>query len=312
MKPVVVIAMRSGLKEVKVMDKVQYGGQAVIEGVMMKGKDSVAIAVRRSPDNIVVKKEKVKATGERFPFLKWPLIRGVAALISSLLIGIKSLSYSASQVAEEEEEEITALEMIISIGVSFGLAILLFVVLPATLTSLAQPYIKYNILLNLVEGLIKISAFLAYLIFISRLKDIKRVFMYHGAEHKVIHNYESELPLSVENARGFTTLHPRCGTNFLFMVIMLSILFFSFFGRPPLLQRILYHIMLIPVIAGTSYEILKLAARDKVNPIIKIFATPGLWLQHITTSEPDDSMLEVAIRALKEVLPEEERNKINV
>jgi len=294
------------------MDKVQYGGQAVIEGVMMKGKDSVAIAVRRSPDNIVVKKEKVKATGERFPFLKWPLIRGVAALISSLLIGIKSLSYSASQVAEEEEEEITALEMIISIGVSFGLAILLFVVLPATLTSLAQPYIKYNILLNLVEGLIKISAFLAYLIFISRLKDIKRVFMYHGAEHKVIHNYESELPLSVENARGFTTLHPRCGTNFLFMVIMLSILFFSFFGRPPLLQRILYHIMLIPVIAGTSYEILKLAARDKVNPIIKIFATPGLWLQHITTSEPDDSMLEVAIRALKEVLPEEERNKINV
>ena len=213
---------------------------------------------------------------------------------------------------EEEEEEITALEMIISIGVSFGLAILLFVVLPATLTSLAQPYIKYNILLNLVEGLIKISAFLAYLIFISRLKDIKRVFMYHGAEHKVIHNYESELPLSVENARGFTTLHPRCGTNFLFMVIMLSILFFSFFGRPPLLQRILYHIMLIPVIAGTSYEILKLAARDKVNPIIKIFATPGLWLQHITTSEPDDSMLEVAIRALKEVLPEEERNKINV
>lgn len=133
--------------------------------------------------------------------------------------------------------------------------------------------------------------------------------MYHGAEHKVIHNYESDKELSVENARGFTTLHARCGTNFLFIVIILSILFFSFFGRPPFLYRILYHILLLPIIAGTSYEVIKLAGGDNVNPLIKVLATPGLWLQKLTTNEPDDDMLEIAIKALKGVLPEEERGE---
>jgi len=136
--------------------------------------------------------------------------------------------------------------------------------------------------------------------------------MYHGAEHKVIHNYESDFDLSVANARKYTTLHPRCGTNFLFIVILLSIFFFSFFGRPPFLERILLHLLLLPVIAGTSYEVIKLAGREKVNPVIKIIATPGLWLQKLTTNEPDDSMLEVAITALKAVLPVEERDGLNV
>ncbi|MDI3547314.1 MAG: hypothetical protein PWR10_966 [Halanaerobiales bacterium] len=294
------------------MSKLQYGGQAVIEGVMMRGKNKVAIAVRKSPENIVLKEMRLKPLGEKLPFLKWPFIRGVVALVSSLIIGIKSLTFSASQVAEEEDEEITPLEMFISILISFGLAILLFVALPAGIVALIQSFINLNIILNLIEGIIKITAFLAYLFVISRLKDIKRVFMYHGAEHKVIHNYESKFPLSVENARNFTTLHPRCGTNFIFIVILLSIFFFSFFGRPPLLERILYHILLLPVIAGTSYEVIKLAGGERVNPIIRIIATPGLWLQKLTTNEPDDSMLEVAITALKAVLPEEERDELDV
>ena len=288
------------------MSDTQYGGQAVIEGVMMRGKKDIAIAVRKSPDDIVLKKMKVNPIGNKYPFLKWPFIRGIVSLISSMIIGIKSLTFSASQVAEEEDEEITPVEMVISIAVAFGFAILLFVVLPASIISLLQPYINNNIILNLTEGIIKITAFLSYLFVISRLNDIKRVFMYHGAEHKVIYTYEKGLPLTAENARGFSTLHPRCGTNFMFIVILMSIFFFSFFGRPPLLERILYHIMLLPVIAGTSYEVIKLAGKDDVNPIIKALATPGLYLQKLTTREPDDSMLEVAITALKAVLPDRE------
>lgn len=289
------------------MSKTQYGGQAVIEGVMMRGKKDIAIAVRKAPDNIVMKKIKADPIGNKYPFLKLPFIRGVVSLISSMVIGIRSLTFSASQVAEEEEEEISTLEMVGSIILAFGFAVLLFIVLPASIISLLQPYIKNNIILNFLEGIIKIITFLTYIIVISRMEDIKRVFMYHGAEHKTIFTYEAGLPLTVENARGFSTLHPRCGTNFMFIVILISIFFFSFFGRPPFLKRILYHLLLLPVIAGTSYEVLKLAGKDKVNPIIKAIATPGLYLQKLTTSEPDDSMLEVAIEALKGVLPERKR-----
>jgi len=288
------------------MKKVYYGGQAVIEGVMMRGKDKIAIAVRKSSEDIAVEEMTLKSVSDKLPFLKWPFIRGVVNLFSSLFIGMKALNYSANQALEEEEEELGPLEMIFSIVLAFGLAILLFVVLPAGIISFIQHYINSNVILNLMEGLIKVLAFLGYLFSISRFKDIQRVFQYHGAEHKVIYNYEAKKPLSVENAREKSTLHPRCGTNFLFIVILLSIFFFSFFGRPPFLQRVLYHILLLPVIAGTSYEVIKLAGKERVNPLIKLLATPGLWLQKLTTSEPDDSMLEVAIKALKGVLPEEE------
>ncbi|MCF8001397.1 MAG: DUF1385 domain-containing protein [Halanaerobiales bacterium] len=291
--------------------EVDYGGQAVIEGVMMKGLNRLAIAVRKPDNSIVVKKRNLTPLSEKYKFLGWPFIRGVVALFSSLILGMQSLSFAANQ-ATEEDEELTPIEMGLTILVSLGLAILLFVALPAGIIALIQKYISYNLVLNLIEGLIKVSAFLLYIIAISRLDDIKRVFMYHGAEHKVIHNYESGKDLSVENAREFTTLHARCGTNFLFIVIILSILFFSFFGRPPVLYRILYHLMLLPVIAGTSYEVIKLAGGKEVNPIIKVLATPGLWLQKLTTSEPDDDMLEVAITALENVLPGEERGEQDV
>ncbi len=294
------------------MSKKRYGGQAVIEGVMMKGEDKIAVAVRKSQNNIVIKEDKVKLAGDKYKFLKWPFIRGIVNLITSLIIGMKALTYSANQMAEEEDEELTVKELIVSIVISFGLAVLLFIALPAGIILLIQPYINNNIILNIIEGLIKISAFLSYIYLISRLEDIKRVFRYHGAEHKVIYNYESNLPLSIENARTFTTLHPRCGTSFIFIVIILSIFFFSFFGRPPFLQRIFYHLLLLPLIAGTSYEVIRKAGQEKVNPFIRILSIPGLWVQKLTTAEPDDSMLEVAITALKAVLPAEERGKSDV
>lgn len=288
------------------MSRRQYGGQALIEGVMMRGEDVIAMAVRRAPDDIIIKKEKVNLVAEKYPFLKWHFIRGIVSLISSLVIGIRALTFSANQFAEEEEEDLSPLELTGIILTAFAFAILLYIVLPATIISLLQKFIVSNMILNLIEGIIKIITFLIYLLIIARMEDIKRIFMYHGAEHKTIYTYEAGLPLTVENARKFSTLHPRCGTNFMFIVILISILFFSFLGRPPFLQRILYHLLLLPVIAGTSYEVLKLAAKDKVNPIIKVLATPGLYLQKITTQEPDDAMLEVAIAALKAVLPEGE------
>ncbi len=288
--------------------EVSYGGQAVIEGVMMKGLNRLAVAVRKPDNSIVVQKRKLTPLSEKYNFFGWPFIRGVVTLFSSLILGMQSLTYAANQVTEEDEE-LSPLEMGLTIIVSLGLALLLFVALPAGIIALIQQYIHYDLLLNVIEGLIKITAFLTYIVLIGKLDDIKRVFMYHGAEHKVIHNYESDKELSVENAREFTTLHARCGTNFLFIVIILSILFFSFFGRPPFLYRILYHILLLPIIAGTSYEVIKLAGGDNVNPLIKVLATPGLWLQKLTTNEPDDDMLEIAITALKGVLPEEERGE---
>ena len=293
-------------------ENIQYGGQAVIEGVMMKGKENYAVAVRKESEEIVVKETNMNINSNKYKFLEWPFIRGVVNLVLALVIGLKALTFSANQASEDLDEEISTWEMIITILISFVLAVLLFVVLPAGIIALIQPYIEYNIFLNLTEGLIKILAFLSYVVAISRLEDIKRVFMYHGAEHKVIHNYESDLSLSVENARKFTTVHPRCGTSFIFIVILMSIFFFSFFGRPPILYRILYHLCLLPVIAGSSYEILKLAGKKEANSLIKILSKPGLWIQKLTTNEPDDYMLEVAITALKKVLPEEERKEIVV
>ncbi|MEJ6951149.1 DUF1385 domain-containing protein [Natronospora cellulosivora (SeqCode)] len=303
------------------MSKNQYGGQAVLEGVMMRGAEDIAVAVRRSPDNIVIKKMKADSIANKYSFLQWPFIRGFLALFSSLIVGTKALSFSANQLAEEDEEEITTKEMISSIILSFLFAILLFVVFPASMVALLDSYVESNLILNFIEGIIKIIAFLSYLFIISRFEDIKRVFMYHGAEHKVIFTYEKGLPLTVENAKTFGTLHPRCGTNFLFIVILMSIFFFTFFGRPPFFQRIMYHVILLPLIAGTSYEIIKeaggsrvdsITGKVKINPIIKAIATPGLYLQKLTTREPDDSMLEVAITALEAVLPEQRKDEKSV
>ncbi|MCK8816413.1 DUF1385 domain-containing protein [Natroniella sulfidigena] len=278
-----------------------YGGQAVIEGVMMRGKDELAIAVRREDGEIVLEKNKLDSIANKFKFLEWPLLRGVVALFQSLILGIRALTFSANQFSEEEEE-LTLLELVTTIGISFGLAIVLFVILPATLIGFVQDFIASNLVLNLIEGAIKVTFFLTYVVVISQMEDIKRVFQYHGAEHQVIHNYESELPLSIENAQKFTTLHPRCGTNFLLIVILMSILIFSFFGRPTLLNRILIHISLLPVVAGLSYELIKQAGRENAGKIFKLLAIPGLQLQKLTTKEPSSDQIEVALKSLEAIL----------
>ncbi|OCL25665.1 hypothetical protein U472_15150 [Orenia metallireducens] len=287
------------------MAKTQYGGQAVIEGVMMRGKNHVAIAVRKEDGQIVLDRRKLKVLSDKFKFLKWPIVRGVVALFQSLILGLQALTFSANQFSEEEEE-LTFWELISSMGVSFGLAIGLFVALPALLVSFLENNITSVVLLNLSEGIIKVSFFLIYILAISRLEDIKRVFQYHGAEHKVIHNYESKLPLTPENAQSFSTLHPRCGTNFLLVVMMMSVLLFSFFGKPTLLNRILIHIALLPVVAGLSYELIKQAGKKKANRLFKLVALPGLYLQKLTTREPSLEQIEVAIKSLEAVLEEEQ------
>lgn len=284
-------------------NKTNYGGQAVIEGVMMRGKEWLAIAARRPDGEIVVQTEKLNSITNRFKFLKWPFLRGVVNLFQSLIIGMQAITWSANQSLDEEEEaKLSVWEMLISIVIAFGMAILLFVIFPAGVVKLVQKFIPSNFILNLIEGLVKAAAFIGYILVISLMKDIKRIFAYHGAEHVVIHTYEAGEELTVENAKKYSTLHPRCGTNFLFIVIMISIIFFSFFGRPPFLERILTHLALLPVIAGTAYEVLKKAGQEKVNPLIFLIARPGIWLQKLTTRVPSDDQIEVAIASLNAVL----------
>ena len=289
------------------MPQKQYGGQAVIEGVMMRGNENIAVAVRKEDGEITIKKFLLESWTNKLKILKAPFIRGVVALFQSLILGMRALTFSASQFSEEEEE-LSWWELITSIGTAFVLAILLFVVLPASLIELLKAYIDYNLILNLIEGMIKVSVLIIYILSISRLNDIKRVFQYHGAEHKVINNYESELDVNVKNAKQFSTFHPRCGTNFLLIVMIVSILLFSFFGRPSLINRVLIHIALLPIVAGVSYELIKKAGQKDANKLFKWAAVPGLYLQRLTTSEPDDSQLEVAIQSLESVMEEENSN----
>jgi len=286
----------------------QYGGQALIEGVMMRGPGELAIAVRKPDNEIVLEERPINSITQKIPFLKWPFFRGSVMLFESLIIGIQALTFSASQVAETEEEELSTWEMTITIGVALGLGILLFVVTPASIARLLYG-LKSVALVNFLEGMVRISIFLVYVLIISRMKDIQRVFQYHGAEHKVIHAYEAGEELTVANAQKYSTLHPRCGTSFLLIVMVTMIFLFSFLGKPPLLVRIAAKITLLPVVAGISYEIIKLSGRYARSPIMKIIIAPGLWLQKLTTREPDDGQVEVAIRALAAVLPEDDEQK---
>lgn len=279
-----------------------YGGQAVIEGVMMRGRNSLAIAVRRPAGDIVVRQDAIGSITRRYPILKRPLLRGVVALIEALVIGMRALSFSASQASGEDEEPLGVKEMAFSMVLAFALTALLFVVLPAYMVKLVQTHISSNILLNLVEGLIKISFFLIYIFAISFMRDIRRVFEYHGAEHKVINCYESGAELSVENVRQATRFHKRCGTSFIVIVLLTSILVFSFFGRPAFLLRILLHLALLPVVAGLSYEFIRLAGKPSAPWLIRALSYPGIWTQYVTTKEPDNEQIEVAIRSLNTVL----------
>lgn len=284
-------------------EKFQYGGQAVIEGVMMRGRDGLAVAVRKPDNEIIIEKNPINSITKKLPFLKWPFLRGTVALFESMIIGIKALVFSANQAAPDEEEQLSSWEMTLTIGIALVLGILLFVVAP---TSLARLFYSFNtILVNLFEGLFRITIFVAYVVAISRMKDIQRVFMYHGAEHKTINAFEAGAELTVPNVRKFSELHPRCGTSFLLIVMITMILIFSFLGKQTLIARIISRIILLPVVAGVSYEVLKLSGKYCNTPLVKFLIAPGLWLQRLTTRVPDDSQIEVAIKALEAVLPED-------
>lgn len=284
-----------------------YGGQAVIEGVMMRSPLKYAIAVRRPDKEIILKIGKLKSLSNKLKFLKWPIFRGIVNLVESLILGLKALTYSAEQ-ATGEEEKINSVEMFFTIVIAFGLFIVFFIALPTAMARYLDRYLSNVIVYNLFEGLLRISIFIAYLFFISKIKDIRRVFEYHGAEHKVIYTYEAGEELNVDNVKKHSTLHPRCGTSFIFIVLIMSILVFSLLGKQTLLLRIAYRIAIIPIIAGLSYEILKLSAKNMNKILVKWAVMPGLWFQKLTTNEPDDAQIEVAIKALKGVLPEENKN----
>lgn len=284
--------------------KLMVGGQAVIEGVMMRGPELTATAVRDPSGKIQVEVKLVHSISERFPILKKPFIRGTVSLIESLVIGMKSLSYSA-KMAGEEDEQLTDKEMAGTIVFALVLASILFIAIPTGAAKLFHVITADPVFLNLMEGFLRLIIFLAYIWGISRMKDIRRVFQYHGAEHKTIHCYEAGLPLTVANVQQFSRLHPRCGTNFLLIVMLVSIFVFAFLGWPSLAERIASRILLLPVVAGISYEIIRLAGRSD-NKIIQTAIKPGLWLQYLTTRPPADDMVEVAIESVKAVLPKEE------
>lgn len=287
------------------------GGQAVIEGVMMKSAGNWTVAVRDQGGTIHLKGERL---GQLPRLLKLPMIRGVIALFQALTLGIKAIEFSANKAySEESEENLSKLSIALTIMFSVVVGIGLFILLPLYATKLLglvfQGISKNSLLFNLTDGVIRVFIFLAYVVLIGVWKEMARIFMYHGAEHKVIHAYEGGEDLTVENARKYSPLHPRCGTSFLMIVMVVSILIFSFIPQYwPFLLKFLSRIIFIPIIAGTSFELLKFSARMKDNPVMNFMIQPGLLLQRLTTREPDDSQIEVAIRALEEVLKLEEEH----
>lgn len=298
------------------MEKVSVGGQALIEGVMMKGPDGLAMAVRKSDGEIVVKKEPVSKI-EKSKLYKIPVLRGVIAFFNSMIIGVRAITYSAEFFEEgnsqydkskfekwlEEKLGDKADDIVtyFSVFLALAMALLIFMFIPTFLINFLKNIFTNQLVLSGFEGILKILMFIGYIIIISRMKEIKRVFEYHGAEHKVIYCYESGKPLTPENAREFTTLHPRCGTSFLLFVMIISIILFSFIGWESLIERIIIKLILLPLVAGISYEIIKVAGKSK-SKIMRLLSYPGLMLQKLTTKEPDDSQLEVAIEALKSIL----------
>lgn len=288
--------------------KLMVGGQAVIEGVMMRGPKHVATAVREPSGKITVDVKPVNSLADRFPIFKKPFFRGVLSLGESLVMGLKSLTYSAQMAGEEEKDKLTNKDIAITMTISLLAAILLFIVIPTAAVNILPT--DNHVIMNLWEGVVRIAVFFAYIYLISQAKDIHRVFQYHGAEHKTIHAYEAGVELTPKNIQKFSRLHPRCGTSFLLIVMFVSIFVFSFLGWPSLWERIASRVVLLPVVAGISYEIIRYAGRS-TSKFAHYMSLPGLYLQYMTTREPDDSMIEVAAASLKAAieLPDTEKVK---
>jgi uncharacterized protein YqhQ len=277
-----------------------YGGQAVVEGVMMRGRDLWAVAVRRPDRSIHVESHEIHSIADRFRILRKPGLRGVIALGQSLTVGVRALSISANQ-ASPEDVQLSSGQMALSMTVAFVLFIGIFIVGPAAVFRWVGRRVESGLLVNVLEGLFRIALFLAYLALIGRTKDIRRVFQYHGAEHKTIAAYEHDEPLVPERVDRYSTLHVRCGTNFLLIVMVIAILVFALFGNPGIWWRIGSRILAIPLIAGIGYEMLRLGARFERSTFMRALMAPGLWLQKITTKQPDGDQIEVAIASFQEV-----------
>ena len=289
------------------------GGQAVLEGVMMRGVSTWAVAVRNPEDEIEVTSEPIVSWAKRHRVLRWPVIRGVVALGESLKIGFKALAISANaQLPEDDEgekEEIGGLMWGLTIAFSMALAIGLFFVIPVGATSLIKDWLGSALLFWLVEGILRTLIFIGYIVAISRLPDLRRVFEYHGAEHKTISCFEAGDELRPENAKRYSRLHPRCGTSFLLIVMVLAIFVFAPIGLPEWYWLLLSRILGIPLIAGLSYEVIKWAGKNRNKKWVRVLMWPGLMLQNLTTREPDLDQLAVAIRSLEEVLANEDLDK---
>ena len=309
--------------------RTSIGGQALIEGIMMRGPEKQAIVIRDQEGNLVEKVEDLKFIKDRYPILGLPLVRGTVNFLASMVNGVKALMYSAEFYPEEEAAQPSKFEqwlekrisskklesaiVMLAVVLGVGLSVFLFMVLPTFLTGGLLHFFPGTPMWvrNLIEGVLKIVIFLLYLIFCSKQKDIYRVFQYHGAEHKTIFCYEEGLPLTVENVRKQTRHHPRCGTSFLFVVIFVSILFSGVvFGIWPItntLLRTLIHLLLLPLVVGVTYEFNRWVGRHaQEGGLAKVLTAPGMWLQNFTTNEPEDGMIEVAIRAMELVLPSEQ------
>ena len=303
------------------MKSSNIGGQAVLEGVMMKNGDQYAVAVRKPDGEIALQKEVYDGIVKWKKLTKIPFVRGIFSFVDSLVLGMKTLSYSASFFEEEEEEELTEKEaakkekqenliMGITMACSVVIAVAIFMVLPYLLSNLLKPFVPGRFARTVIEGIVRIVLFIAYILLISKMKDIQRVFMYHGAEHKCINCIEHGMDLTVENVRKSSKQHKRCGTSFLFSYC-LSVLSSAFFitTESPVL-RVLLRIALLPVIAGISYEIIRLAGNTE-HPVVELLSKPGLALQNLTTKEPDDDMIEVAICSVEAVFDWKKYQKEN-
>lgn len=290
----------------------QYGGQAVIEGVMMRSPRYFAVACRAPDGQIVLKLEDLANSWlSRLHWLNRPFLRGTLALMDAMALGIRALRFSADVQLEEQTQTVQqkrindiAVGSTMIVGLLVGLG--LFVALPTTLTQLLAW--KHPVLLNMLDGVIRIALFIGYVLAVGSLRDIRRVFQYHGAEHKAINTFEAGLPLTMGNAKQQSRIHPRCGTSFVMVVLILAIFVFSLTGRPPIWIRIPLHILLLPLVAGLAYEAIKFAGRHKDSRLTRWLLAPGLWSQHITTREPDELQIEVALHVLQAVVEQERRS----
>ena len=289
-------------------ERYQVGGQAVIEGVMMRSKHFWALAVRKPDRTIYTKLFNDVSLTNKNKVLGFMFIRGIIALIESMTLGFKALSYSINE-STEEEIKFSKREMIISVIIAVVFAVGVFFILPTIIGRSFSEFFPNAIVYNLLEGLIRIGFFFAYILLVSQIKDIKRVFQYHGAEHKTIQAYENDEELKPENVRKYSTMHVRCGTSFLLIVMIVALLIFALLGKQPMIWRIISRILLIPVIAGISYELIRLASKFSKYKVVNILFYPGLLIQKITTKEPDNDQIEVAISSFKKVIEAEKALK---